>query len=68
MVEEAEKYKEQDEELKNKIESKNGFEALLFQTKSSIENDKIKEKLEEDEINKVKQLVDENIQWLENDN
>ena len=67
MVEEAEKYKEQDEELKNKVESKNSFEALLFQTKSSIENEKIKEKLEDDEITKVKELVDENIQWLEND-
>ena len=35
MVSEAKKYKEDDEQVKLKLESINNFEALLYQTKSS---------------------------------
>ena len=50
MVEEAEKFKDDDLKLKERIDAKNEFEGLLFQTKTSIENDKIKEKLSDDDI------------------
>ena len=46
------------------MEAKNEFENLLFQTKSTIENEKIKEKLSEDEIKIINDKVNENQQWL----
>ena len=64
MVQEAEKYKDDDNALKEKIDAKNEFEGLLYQTKSSIENDKIKEKLEEDDITSIKDTVKEYEEWF----
>lgn len=40
MVEEAEQYKKEDEEVKECIESKNSLESVLYQLKSSLNDDK----------------------------
>jgi len=64
MVEEAEKYKEDDDALKGQIDAKNEFEGLLYQTKGSVENDKIKEKLEESDITTIKDTVKEYEEWF----
>jgi len=65
MVEEAEKYKEEDDVLKEKIDAKNEFEGLLYQTKSSVSNDKIKEKLEESDITIINETVKEYEEWFD---
>lgn len=69
MVQDADKHKEEDRKIQEKIEVKNEFENLLFQTKSSIvDNEKIKEKFTDNEIETIVQKVDENQGWLmEND-
>lgn len=64
MVEEGEKYKEEDELHKQKIESKNNLENLLYQSKSSVTNEQVISKLEEDEIQIVKDTVTETETWL----
>ena len=66
MINEAEKYKDEDKLHKETIESKNTLEALIFQTKSTIENDQIKSKLDESEINSVNDILSETELWLEN--
>ena len=67
MVEEAEKFKDDDLKLKERIDAKNEFEGLLFQTKTAVENDKIKEKLSDDDIQSVKSTITEYETWY-NDN
>ena len=67
MVEEAEKFKEDDLKLKERIDAKNEFEGLLFQTKTAVENDKIKEKLSDDDVQSVKSTISEYETWY-NDN
>ena len=64
MVEEAEKYKEEDELNKQKIESKNNLENMIYQTRSSMDNDQVKGKLEESEIQLVKDTLTETDTWL----
>ena len=64
MVEEGEKYKDDDNALKEKIDAKNEFEGLLYQTKSSVENEKIKEKLEEGDITTINENVKEYEEWF----
>jgi L1 cell adhesion molecule like protein len=64
MVDEAEKYKEEDELHKQKIESKNSLENLLYQSKSSVENEQVISKLEDSEIQTVKDTVSEAETWL----
>ena len=67
MVEEAEKFKDDDLKLKERIDAKNEFEGILFQTKSVVENDKIKEKLSDDDVQIVKSTISEYETWY-NDN
>ncbi len=64
MVEEAEKYKEEDNLHKEKIESKNTLESLLYQTKTSVENPEIKSKLDESDISSVQKVITETEEWL----
>ena len=57
MVKEAEKYKEEDEKYKQIYEVRTDLENYIASVKSTINNDKIKEKLENDLIeNKIKEL------------
>lgn len=45
MVEEAERFKEEDEEVRKLQESRNQYENYVYQMKQTIEDDKLKEKL-----------------------
>ncbi len=64
MINEAEKYKDEDNLHKQKIEAKNNLESLLYQSKTSVDNEQVKSKLEESEIQKVKDTVTEVETWL----
>jgi heat shock 70kDa protein 1/2/6/8 len=66
MVEEAEKFKDDDLILKERIDAKNEFEGILFQTKTTIENDKIKEKCSEDDIKNITIVISEYETWYNN--
>merc|ERR1712056_133724 len=46
MVQEAEKYRAEDEENKQKIEAKNGLENYCFQMRNTLSDDKLKDKFE----------------------
>ena len=65
MVKEAEQNKDEDMKHQEFIETKNEFENLLFQTQNAISNDKIKEKLNEEEINILNNKIKENQEWLQ---
>merc|ERR1712032_361797 len=57
MVNDAEKFKAEDEAQKDKIQAKNELESYAFQMKQTVEDDKVKDKISEDEI--------KTIQWLD---
>jgi L1 cell adhesion molecule like protein len=59
MVQDAEKYKEEDEKYAKKIESKNGLENYCYQMKEMIE------KLEGEDKETVETKVSETIEWLD---
>ena len=65
MVQDAEKFKQEDEIIKETIERRSEFETILYQTKSEMEKKETKEKLTEEEIREVNTKVDEKIKWLE---
>ena len=60
MVEEAEKYKSEDDEVRLKIESKNGLDGYLFQIKSGLKEKTIPDELQEkmDEAEKLLENID----------
>merc|ERR1712053_38670 len=65
MVEESEKFKEDDDKQKEKISGKNGLESYCFNMKSSVEDSNIKDKLSESERKMVTDKCNEAIEWLE---
>ena len=65
MVQEGEKFKEEDQQNRDKIEAKNKLDSLVYQTKSTIENDQIKSKLEESDLKNVTDTLTETELWLE---
>ena len=65
MVAEGEKYQAEDQLNRDRVESKNKLDTLLYQTKSSVQNDEIKSKLEESEIKQVTDVITETELWLE---
>ena len=67
MVSEAEKYQDEDNLTREKIESKNKLDALIYQTKSSVNNEEIKSKLEESDISMVNDTLTETELWMEED-
>jgi len=64
MVKEAEQFASEDLELKEKIEAKNQLEALVYQTKSTIEKEEVKSKLESSDIETVTRLLTEAEEWM----
>ena len=63
MVEEAEKYKKEDDELRETIEKRNEFENTLFQTKATVE--KVSEKISEDEKKMIIDRISEEEKWMD---
>ncbi len=67
MVQEAEKFKEEDQKIQNRIESKNQLEGFIFQLRTITDNEMMKEKLDESENEQIKKTIEETDQWLMND-
>jgi L1 cell adhesion molecule like protein len=65
MVQDAEKYKAEDEEVKRKVESKNALENYAYNMRNTIRDDKFAGKLSEDDKQKIEKAVEEAIQWLD---
>jgi len=65
MVKDAERYKEDDEKQKCRISAKNSLESYAFNIKSTIEDDKLKDKISEDDRKKVLDKVNDTLRWLD---
>jgi heat shock 70kDa protein 1/2/6/8 len=65
MVAEAEKYEEDDKKLIEIIEAKNKLESYMYQIKSSLNDEKLKDKIDEDEKKSMEEKVQEYISWLD---
>jgi len=68
MVSDAEKFKDEDELHQKRIESKNKLESLVFQVRGSLDNDEIKSKLTEEELNTIQTGLSELDVWLNESN
>merc|ERR1712232_1088474 len=53
MVNDAETYKQEDEKQRDRITAKNGLESYAFNMKSSVEDEKVKDKISEDDKKKI---------------
>lgn len=65
MVAEAERYKADDDVQRDRIAAKNGLESMAFSMKSTIEDEKVKSKLTDEDRKKITEKCDEVIRWLD---
>mmetsp|Transcript_28691 Transcript_28691/g.68505 ORF Transcript_28691/g.68505 Transcript_28691/m.68505 type:complete len:657 (-) Transcript_28691:100-2070(-) len=65
MVKEAERFKEEDERQRKKVDSKNSLENYAYSLKNTMSDDKVAGKLEESDKTTLSAKIDEAISWLE---
>jgi len=65
MVDDAEKFKAEDEIQKEKIAAKNALESYCFNMKSTVEDEKFKDKISDADKKSIVEKCDEAIKWLD---
>jgi heat shock protein 5 len=67
MVREAEEFADEDKKVKARIDAKNGLESYLYNLKNTLEDEEkgISEKIEAAEKSELVSLIDETLDWLE---
>jgi L1 cell adhesion molecule like protein len=65
MVNEAEKYRNEDEKQKETISAKNALESYCFNMKATMEDDKLKDKISETEKKTILDKCNDTIKWLD---
>ena len=66
MINDAEKFSEDDKKVKEKVEARNELESYAYSLKNQVgDKDKLGAKLSSDEKQTIEKAVDEHIQWME---
>ncbi|XP_074064781.1 heat shock cognate 71 kDa protein-like [Macrotis lagotis] len=65
MVQEAEKYKAEDEKQRDKVSSKNSLESYTFNMKATVEDEKMQGKIADEDKQKILDKCNEIINWLD---
>jgi len=65
MVRDAEKYKEEDDKQRDRLQAKNALEGYAFNMKTTIEDDKLKDKISDDDRKAVLDKCNEVIAWID---
>lgn len=66
MVQEAEEFAEEDKKVKERIDARNSLETYTYNMKSQInDKDKLADKLESDEKEKIETAVKDALEWLD---
>merc|ERR1712154_464999 len=65
MVNDADKYKAEDEKQKSRISAKNGLESYAFHMKSTVEDEKLKDKIGADDKKTIVDKCNDVISWLD---
>ena len=65
MVADAERFKEEDERAKHAIEARNNFENLVYQFKTTLNDEKTASQIDETLKEKLASIIEDNIKWLE---
>merc|ERR1712031_89565 len=58
-------YRAEDEQNKAKIEAKNGLENYCFTMRNTLQEEKLKDKFEGDDKDKIEKAVQEALDWLD---
>ncbi|DBB18183.1 TPA: hypothetical protein ACH3X3_003156 [Trebouxia sp. C0006] len=65
MVNDAEKYKGEDDLQKKKIDARNGLEQYAYSMKNTMRDEKVASKISSEDKSKIEKAVDEAMEWLD---
>jgi len=65
MVEEAEKFKEEDEKNRARIDAKNSLEGLIYSSRNSMNEEKLKDKFSEEDRATVEAKISNTQSWID---
>ncbi|CAN7041310.1 hypothetical protein Bca4012_070711 [Brassica carinata] len=65
MVQDAEKYKAEDEQVKKRVEAKNSLENYAYNMRNTVRDEKLAQKLDQEGKQKIEKAIDEAIEWIE---
>merc|ERR1712076_104917 len=65
MVQDAEKYKDEDDKLRKKVDAKNGLESFIFQMKNTLTDEKLSDKFTDEDKTTIEDLAKDGLQFLE---
>ena len=65
MVNDAEKFKDEDNKQKDRISAKNGLESYCFNMKTTIDDEKMADKISADDKKVISDKCDDAIKWLD---
>uniref|UniRef100_A0A2K5KKS4 Heat shock protein family A (Hsp70) member 8 n=1 Tax=Cercocebus atys TaxID=9531 RepID=A0A2K5KKS4_CERAT len=65
MVQEAEKYKAEDEKQRDEVSSKNSLESYVFNVKATVEDEKLQGKINDEDKQKILDKCNKIINWLD---
>ncbi len=66
MVDDGEKFKDEDNTAREKVDARNGLESFAYQVKNTLTNEKLKDKFEEEDKTSINTKTEEVITWLDN--
>merc|ERR1711963_172092 len=67
MVNDAERFKDEDDKQKERITVKNSLESYILNLKSSLDTEEVKSKLASDELSSAQSALDAALKWLDAD-
>jgi len=65
MVSEAERFKEADEKQRQRVDTRNNLESYVFQVKQSLDDENVKNKMDESERKMLSDKCGEMLRWLD---
>jgi len=67
MVREAEQYAEEDKNVKERIDARNGLESYVYNLKNQLEDDEngLAEKISSEDKKELQDMIDETLDWME---
>jgi len=63
LVKEAEKFKDEDEKVRQRVEAKNSLEQMCYQYRQTLNEEKLKDKFSEDEKKQINEAADAALKW-----
>lgn len=66
MVHEAEMHKAEDDQQRKKVEAKNSLENYCYSVRSTLKDDKVKDKISADDRQRAEAMCEGTLRWLEN--